>query len=233
MSVPIQPAATVMLLRETSDGAQVLMLKRSNRLAFGPGIWVFPGGRVDSEDCAPGADAQQAARVAAVREAAEEAGVQVAHDQLVYFAHWTTPEGPPRRFATWFFTAALQGEQQVTLDEEEIKDYFWAHPAEVLQRHAQGELELYEPTWMSLNLIVNCKTLEEMQRTLAQTPCETYQGRMVALPDGGTCHLYDGDAAYENLDLDAPGSRRRLWALGSGWRYEHTEHTSPQGAKGG
>ena len=48
-TVPIKPAATVMLLDDLPD-LHVLMLRRTARMVFAPDMWVFPGGRVDPED---------------------------------------------------------------------------------------------------------------------------------------------------------------------------------------
>ena len=66
------PAATVVLLRDQPDGMEVLMLKKNSKIAFG-GMWVFPGGRIDAEDGADTEDGEQRARIAAAREAMEEA----------------------------------------------------------------------------------------------------------------------------------------------------------------
>ncbi len=52
-SVPISPAATVVLLRDGAE-LEVLMAKRTKRVAFAPDAWVFPGGRVDDADFDPG-----------------------------------------------------------------------------------------------------------------------------------------------------------------------------------
>lgn len=96
LAVPVSPAATVMLLDDRPT-LQVLMLRRTSRVVFGPDNWVFPGGRVDPDDhqeafdaiCAGLADAE-ASRilevprgglawwVAACRETLEEAGLLMA-----------------------------------------------------------------------------------------------------------------------------------------------------------
>jgi 8-oxo-dGTP pyrophosphatase MutT (NUDIX family) len=98
--VPVRPAATVMLLRDADDGApgiEVFMLRRTGAAAFGAGMYVFPGGRVDEVDgdadmagrCRGLDDEEASARlglrqgglaywVAAVRECFEEAGVLLA-----------------------------------------------------------------------------------------------------------------------------------------------------------
>lgn len=74
--VQIRPAATVMLLRDTTDGLEVFMLRRHTGMAFAAGMYVFPGGRVDEAD-GPGDDGFV---VAAIRECYEEAGVLLAVD---------------------------------------------------------------------------------------------------------------------------------------------------------
>ena len=43
------PAATVVLLRDGSEGVEVLMLRKNSKITFG-GMWVFPGGKVEAFD---------------------------------------------------------------------------------------------------------------------------------------------------------------------------------------
>ena len=112
---PAIPAATVVLLRDDPD-PRVLMLHKTSKIAFG-GMWVFPGGRVDDED-APGAPDDERARVAAVREAEEEASLQLDPADLVWFSHWTPPPVEIRRYSTWFF-AARAPEAKITIDQGE------------------------------------------------------------------------------------------------------------------
>ena len=49
---PIRPAATVIIAREgdSSGEPEIFMLRRTNKAAFAGGMYVFPGGRVDSDD---------------------------------------------------------------------------------------------------------------------------------------------------------------------------------------
>ena len=49
-AMTIPHAATVLLLRESSDGLQVLLTKRAAGLSFMAGLWVFPGGRMEASD---------------------------------------------------------------------------------------------------------------------------------------------------------------------------------------
>ena len=75
------PAATLIVMRDRVDGPpDLLMVERSQSMAFAGGAMVFPGGRVDAADDATAAlydlpDA--AARIAAIRETLEESAVAV------------------------------------------------------------------------------------------------------------------------------------------------------------
>ena len=97
---PTRPAATIVLLRDGTDGLEVLLMRRTRNAGFVPGAYVFPGGRVDGTDATPEmlarmdglsapaaadrlalADAEPPAiayYLAALREAFEETGILVA-----------------------------------------------------------------------------------------------------------------------------------------------------------
>ncbi|HEX6910103.1 MAG TPA: hypothetical protein VF142_06905 [Longimicrobium sp.] len=45
-----RPAATVLLVRDSADGPEFLLLRRHGRSGFAAGAWVFPGGVVDAGD---------------------------------------------------------------------------------------------------------------------------------------------------------------------------------------
>ena len=50
-TVPIKPAATVLLIRDAdAGGIEVFMLRRTFNAAFASGMFVFPGGKVDDVD---------------------------------------------------------------------------------------------------------------------------------------------------------------------------------------
>ncbi len=84
---PLLPAATVLLLRDTPEGIEVLMTRRSENASFAPGAYVFPGGRIDDSDVEARPIAlrrrtqsrvQLTQAIAAVRESFEELGVLLA-----------------------------------------------------------------------------------------------------------------------------------------------------------
>ena len=86
-SVALRPAATVLLLRDTPDGLQVLMTRRSMTASFAPGAYVFPGGGIDAADAqahgqalrrATQSDLRLTQAIAAIRESFEELGILLA-----------------------------------------------------------------------------------------------------------------------------------------------------------
>ena len=83
---PAIPAATLVIFRERADGPpELLMVERAKAMAFAAGALVFPGGRIDPGDHAMaeqhGGDRDDiAARIAAIRETIEEAGLPIALD---------------------------------------------------------------------------------------------------------------------------------------------------------
>ena len=70
------PAATLILARDTEHGPETLMVRRTARMAFAAGAWVWPGGRIDADDHA--LSGIPAPTLAAVRELLEEAGLPIA-----------------------------------------------------------------------------------------------------------------------------------------------------------
>jgi glyoxylase-like metal-dependent hydrolase (beta-lactamase superfamily II)/8-oxo-dGTP pyrophosphatase MutT (NUDIX family) len=102
-----RPAATVVVMRDTDDGLEVLLLQRTHEAVFLPGVYVFPGGAVDASDRDPalaartaGIDEKSANRMigvreggmgfimAAIRECFEEAGLLLADAPDTDLAGW-------------------------------------------------------------------------------------------------------------------------------------------------
>lgn len=221
-AVPIVQAATVVLLRDGRADPEVLLLRRDRDLAFAGGRWVFPGGRVDATDRAtagPEASEEEGARVAAVREAEEEAGLALDRETFVAFAHWTTPPGPTRRFATWFYLAPAPG-GPVEIDDLEIVAHRWMTAHDALRAKHDSEIDLTPPTFVTLTWLARFATVDEAVRAAASTPVERFASNIVVNGDR-VAALYAGDAGFETGDVDAEGPRHRLW-LTDPWRYERT-----------
>lgn len=215
------PAATVVLLRDGEPGLEALVLRRSSKLAFAGGMWVFPGGRVDAADVPPDGDVLVAARRAAAREALEEAALPVDADALVPFAHWVPPPMSAKRFATWFFMGAAPA-GAVTVDGGEIHDHRWTTPSGALAARDAGEIELAPPTWVTLHRLAEHADVASAVADAGASAPEFFETHIARVGDGGIAALWHGDAGYETGDSDAPGARHRLVMAESGWRYERT-----------
>jgi 8-oxo-dGTP pyrophosphatase MutT (NUDIX family) len=232
---PLIPAATVVLLRDGDEGVEALMLRRNSKLEFAGGMWVFPGGRIDTADYveelidAAGSDVPPterspaamlaAAKRAAVREAKEEAGLDVDQESMVWFAHWTPPGLSPKRFSTWFF-AARAPEGEIAIDGGEIHAHAWMTPRGAQRRRDALEIELSPPTWITLSHLAAFDTVDDVLSAFTGAdPC--YFATRIAMIDDGVVALYDGDAGYETSDASASGRRHRLSMARDRWRYEN------------
>jgi 8-oxo-dGTP pyrophosphatase MutT (NUDIX family) len=213
-------AASVVLLRDTAGGPEILYLRRNPDLKFMGGYWVFPGGGIDPVDHLPGKEADEAgaARRAAAREAHEEAGVRIAPARLHPVCHWTTPAASPIRFATWFFAAAA-GTDTVRVDGGEIHDHQWRRPADALRAHQARELRFANPTFALTTRFAEHATVRDILAAVDTWPQERFLGRLHAI-DGGRVALYAEDCGYETGDVACDGPRHRIWMLDTGWRYE-------------
>ena len=214
---PAIDAATVVVLRDGNDGLETLMLRRNSKIAFG-GMWVFPGGRVDDADRLTAADPLEAARIAAAREAEEEAALKIPAGELVMFAHWIPPPIAPKRYATWFFAAGV-ADRDHTIDDGEIVDSDWMTPEECLGRHHEGEIELAPPTWVTLHTMRTHDRVEAALAWLAGRPARHHATR-IGRSDAGPVAMWSGDAGYEMTDPSIDGPRHRLEMFAEGYCYD-------------
>lgn len=212
------PSATVILLRDHDGGIEVLLLRRSAKLETHGGYWVFPGGRVDKADYGSSPDVFEAARNAAVREVAEESGLEVARDDLVPVSRWITPPVMPKRFDTWFFITGAS-DAEVEVDGGEIDLHRWLTPTCALDEFKEQKLQLPPPTFVTLTMLSQFASVDAVLSDIGARALEEFLPRIERF-DGGACALYHGDAGYETGQVDAEGARHRLWFLEEGWRYE-------------
>ncbi len=205
-----RPAATILLLRRGGKHAdrklEVLLVKRNDNARFMPGVWVFPGGRVEADELIIGVaggetdvDADELAhRAAAIRELAEEASIQLElSSELILWSRWITPEPVPIRFDTRFYLALAPAHSPPTADGSEVVDAAWMNPQEALERGEAGEIELVFPTIKQLESLVSYATADEAMEAARATVVEPIMPNVVPDDsDAGWRMLMPGDEGY-------------------------------------
>ncbi|WP_315762698.1 NUDIX domain-containing protein [Sphingomonas sp. Y38-1Y] len=194
------PAASLIVLRPATGGPEVLMVERGATLAFAGGALVFPGGRVDPGDRAlaarfGGEPDDTVARIAAIRETIEEAGLAIGLDPalarhrdallagepvetllpaaafdlaaLTPFARWLPLGLPHRIFDTRFYLA--RGDGKPVVDGVENVRAFWARPADVLA----GGGKLIFPTRRNLERLAQHPDIDAIFADAARHPVRT------------------------------------------------------------
>lgn len=206
----VKLAATILLGRDGEDGFEILLLKRNKALAFAAGLWVFPGGKIESFEIEKSENELEAASLAAIRETMEEADIEIDSNDLVFFSHWTTPEIQPRRFAAWFFFANVNNiNSDVKIDDSEIKDHIWIAPQAALDKVKRGDLAMMPPTLISLQLIRKCQSAKEAYDLLNQfepifiLPVLKFEGSKML-------SMYEGDVDYDASVESSQNARHRL-----------------------
>ena len=231
----IRPAATVCLLRAGSEGMEVLMVRRSSSSAFVGGAYVFPGGAVDDEDhsdlarrAVDGIDEPEMFpwAAAALREAAEEAGVLVMSQpdpallglhgsdlyaalvgagakleggRLAYLSNWVTPVGETRRFDTRFFLAEVAPGTEAHADEHEGTEVTWTSPAAALERARTREWFVIPPTALTLRTLARFDSPgEAVAFAVAQESVPRIEPRIVVGEGGSIQILMPGQAGYDD-----------------------------------
>ena len=210
------PSATVVVVRDATDGLEVLLLERNT----GKNIWVFPGGKVDGADGSTrwmeGWEA--AGRRAAVREAHEESGLVLDGDRLVTISRWVTPKVSPKRFDTLFFLGAVAPTSPVRVDGGEIASHRWLAPQAALDAEARGEIKLAPPTFVTVTWLAEHRSFAAASAYFAEVPTLVFRPR-VCRGDDGVQMLYPGDAGYHTREPDAAGARHRCVMDERGLRY--------------
>lgn len=189
-------AATVLLLRGGADRLEVLLAKRTPAARFMGGAWVFPGGSVSAEDGRGAA----ALRAAAVRELAEEVGVQLpAGAELVAFSNWITPEEVRIRFDTWFFLAVAPEGAEPEADGAEIVDARWFEPALALAAAERGQIMLVFPTIKHLEQVSEFASVDALLEYTRSRTVRPVQPRVLGRKGGETARIVlPGEPGYDD-----------------------------------
>ena len=218
------PAATVVIMRDSKSGIELLMLRKNSKVAFG-GMWVFPGGKIDENDKVIDSDGSldelATATNAAARETFEEAAISVSQENLFWFSHWVPPAITPKRFSTYFFATKLMDGDEVTIDDSEIIEHNWFRPHEAISLRDAGEIELAPPTWVTLNRLISFANVEDALNDLDDKDPMFYETH-IAQSTKGPVAMWFGDAGYEKTDPDMSGKRHRLTMTTDGYYFEQS-----------
>jgi len=134
-------------------------------------------------------------------ELCERESLTLACDRVFYFAHWITPEGPPRRYDTRFFLAPAPPEQAPVHDAAETIASMWVRPGEALARHEAKEIELVLPTMRNLRAIGRFPTCAALLEDVArQASVPTVAPRLLT-DEYGTRIVLPGDQGDEIVDM--------------------------------
>jgi 8-oxo-dGTP pyrophosphatase MutT (NUDIX family) len=178
----------VIPVRDGENGLELLLVQRNPEARFMGGAWVFPGGAVHEGET----EAETA-----VREAAEEAALELVADTLVPFSRWITPRQVKVRFDTHFFVAPTPGDAEPHCDGEECVDLRWIGPAEALEAGERDELSLVFPTIKHLEQLTEFGSVEELLAHARSRRVLPVEPRV--LVDGGIAQvLLPGEPGYDD-----------------------------------
>lgn len=170
-------------------------------------------------------EGERALRIAAVREVHEEVGLLIATrpaphgesvpavdhplaealvarrsvldlERLVPFGNWVTPETRPRRFDTAFFLVDDSGDDPVVVDGDELVDFRWVRPADLLHRARQRDDIIMFPTLATVALLVDHGTVAEAVASARQTRLAPVMPWIEERGDGATVVRIPSDAGY-------------------------------------
>jgi 8-oxo-dGTP pyrophosphatase MutT (NUDIX family) len=183
-------SASLILLRDTAEGPEVLLVRRNPEQRFMGGAWVFPGGATAPED-----DDEHGT---AVRELEEEAGIELSDShELVRFSRWITPAQVKVRFDTHFFVAEAPADAEPTVDGSECVDWLWIRPQAALDLHRDDELMLVFPTIKHLEQLARFRTVADVLETARASRVLPVEPRVIV--EGGVAQVVlPGEDGYED-----------------------------------
>ena len=187
VEMPVKPAVSVIVGRDTADGLEVFVQHRVTTMDFAAGVLVYPGGRVDPQDHEMGAALElpsdildshvrawsktelggdpefaKALIATAQREVGEEAGATIAATALKPWANWITPPGRTRRFDTYFYVARGEEIGDLRHQTTEATNSEWMNVEHILAEEAAERLKLMRPTLVLLNEVHRFGSIEAL-----------------------------------------------------------------------
>ena len=133
--------------------------------------------------------------------------LRLALDHLAYFSHWIGGQGRPRRYDTRFFVAVAPPLQTPSHDSGETVGHIWIRPAEALEHHRRGDLNLLFPTIKTLEALARfADTAAVMAHARTPRAMPPMMPRAATGRDGPRM-LVPGDYAYAEAGKVDPQGR--------------------------
>ncbi len=237
VNAPPRDAATVILIRDSDPGLEVLLLCRGNSKTVMNKAWVFPGGKVDDADfeheteilsqlpatpqslLAEDISSGKACALfyAATRETREETGVRLAAAAVHPWSRWITPNEPSmmkKRFDARFFVAALPGGEVAVHDGTEATDSKWLTPRQALQDYLAHHITLAPPQIMTLVALCAHDSTSSCIEHANNTPTYCIQPQVIKSDRHKRILAYPGDEQHSSPDKLMPGPTRLFWMDG-------------------
>jgi len=189
MGTKAREASSIILLRDSADGPEVLLVRRSPEQRFMGGAWVFPGGATDEVD--------EDELGTAIRELEEEAGIALSKQaEALRFSRWITPADSEMRFDTHFFIARAPDGSEPSVDGHECLEGRWMRPQEALTAGDSGEIMLVFPTIKHLEELAGFASVERALAAARTRRVMPVQPKL--LLEGGVARIrMPGEPGYE------------------------------------
>jgi 8-oxo-dGTP pyrophosphatase MutT (NUDIX family) len=110
--------------------------------------------------------------------------LRLRHRELIYIAHWITPEPERRRYDARFFLARVPDDACCELEGSELSDARWVRPADALAAFGAGRLTLLPPTAHTLHRLAAHESLDELCAELRDAPVPAHLPTMRLDPEG-------------------------------------------------
>jgi len=129
--------------------------------------------------------------------------------QLVYFSHWITPVGLPKRFDTRFFLGAVPEGQVAGTDGAELVEHLWVAPAAALNQSAgtAPRLNIPVPTRSTLAALARFESVTALLAWAAEPREIMATAPRLAQARGQTRPILPDHPAYAEIGRIDPGAR--------------------------
>lgn len=188
-------AARITAVRESFEESGVLLARaRTDRGVGAPLAPAIASGAIQS--LRPAIDRGEESFLKVL----QGAGLVLALDAVIPFAHWITPLGMPKRFDTLFFIAVAPVDQIAACDGREAVEAIWISPHAALDAAAARQRQIVFPTRLNLSLLAQSSTAQEACHAAAQRKIATVLPEIVA-EEGETYLQIPAESGYGAIKI--------------------------------